>query len=75
MKQRGTGAPRFLGRNADPGTCAGLPGIVLPAGLAGGNLPVGIALDAPAGTDRRLLGIGLSIEEVLGRVPAPAMAS
>jgi Asp-tRNA(Asn)/Glu-tRNA(Gln) amidotransferase A subunit family amidase len=65
---------RFLGRNADPGTCAGLPGIVLPAGLASGNLPVGIGLDAPARTDRRLLGIGLSIEQVLGRLPAPALS-
>jgi len=64
----------FLGRNADPGACAGLPGIVLPAGLMNGNLPVGIALDARAGGDRRLLGIGLGIESVLGRLPAPAMA-
>jgi Asp-tRNA(Asn)/Glu-tRNA(Gln) amidotransferase A subunit family amidase len=66
---------RFLGRNADPGTCAGLPGIVLPAGQTKGDLPVGIALDAPAGADRRLLGIGLSIEGVLGWLPAPALSS
>ena len=63
----------YLGRNADPGSCAGVPGICVPAGLTQAKLPVGLALDAPAGADRRLLGIGLSVEQVLGRLPAPAM--
>jgi mandelamide amidase len=57
-----------MGRNIAPGSSAGLPGLVLPAGLADG-LPVAIELDGPAGSDRRLLGIGLAIEGVLGRLP------
>jgi mandelamide amidase len=35
------------------------------------GLPVGIELDGPLGTDRRLLAIGLAFEAVLGRLPAP----
>ena len=60
-----------VGRNISPGSTAGLPGLVLPAGLADG-LPVAIELDGPAGTDRRLLGIGLAIEALLGPLELPA---
>lgn len=57
-------------RNTDPGSNAALPGLSLPMGLAGG-LPVGLALDGPAGSDRRLLAIGAAIEAVLPPMPAP----
>ncbi len=60
-----------MGRNIAPGSTAGLPGLVLPAGLADG-LPVAIEIDGPAGTDRQLLGIGLAIEEILGALQPPA---
>lgn len=53
-----------VGRNIAPGSTAGLPGLVLPAGLANG-LPVAIELDGPAGSDRQLLAIGLAIEALL----------
>jgi len=59
------------GRNIAPGSTAGLPGLVFPAGLTGTGLPVGIEFDAPAGSDRALLALGLSLERVLGAVPAP----
>jgi mandelamide amidase len=62
-----------LGRNTDPGSCAGLPGLALWAGMTRDGLPVGIGFDAVAGADRRLLGIGLSVEQALGRAPAPAV--
>ncbi|MEF7614584.1 indoleacetamide hydrolase [Aquincola sp. MAHUQ-54] len=60
-----------LNRNADPGSVAGLPGLSVPAGLTAGGLPVGLELDGPIGSDRRLLAIGMAIEAVLGPLPAP----
>ena len=54
-----------IGRNIAPGSTAGLPGLVLPAGMANG-LPVAIELDGPVGTDRKLLGIALAIEQMFG---------
>jgi indoleacetamide hydrolase len=61
-----------ISRNIAPGSTAGLPGLVLPAGLAHG-LPVAIELDGPSGSDRKLLGIGLAVETLLSRLPMPAL--
>ena len=61
----------FFGRNVVPGSTAGLPGLVLPVGLTRDGLPVGIEFDGPAASDRALLGLGLSLERALGRIPAP----
>ena len=59
-------------RNTDPGSNAGIPGLTIPAGLGPTTgLPVGLSLDGPRGSDERLLAIGLAIESVLGRTPAP----
>jgi mandelamide amidase len=63
--------PTAMGRNIAPGSTAGLPGLVIPGGLADG-LPVAIELDGPAGSDRRLLGIGLALEALLGTLRPPA---
>ncbi len=60
-------------RNTDPGSNAGIPGLSIPAGLTAGGLPVGLELDGPLGSDEKLLGIGLSIEALLGTLPAPAV--
>ena len=59
-----------ISRNIAPGSTAGLPGLVIPAALASA-LPVAIELDGPAGSDRKLLGIGLAIEALLGPLPSP----
>ncbi|HEY1225826.1 MAG TPA: indoleacetamide hydrolase [Ramlibacter sp.] len=62
----------LLIQNTDPGSNAGVPGIQLPMGLgASTHLPVGLELDGPAGSDRRLVGIGLALEQLLGRLPPP----
>ncbi|HEY8049285.1 MAG TPA: indoleacetamide hydrolase [Ramlibacter sp.] len=65
--------PNFLLfiQNTDPGSNAGVPGINVPMGMVqGGRMPAGIELDGPAGSDRRLVAIGMAVEQVLGRVPA-----
>jgi mandelamide amidase len=59
-------------QNTDPGSNAGVPGIQIPVALgASSKLPVGIELDGPAGSDRRLLAIGMAMEKLFGRLPAP----
>jgi Asp-tRNA(Asn)/Glu-tRNA(Gln) amidotransferase A subunit family amidase len=59
-------------QNTDPGSNAGVPGIQLPIALgASTKLPVGLELDGPAGSDRRLLSIGMAFEKLFGRLPAP----
>jgi mandelamide amidase len=60
-----------MSRNIAPGSTAGIPGLVAPAGLTRDGLPVGIELDAPQGTDRGLLALGRAVEGILGKVPAP----
>jgi indoleacetamide hydrolase len=67
--------PTAMARNIAPGSTAGLPGLVLPAGLTAEGLPVSLEFDGPAGTDRVLLGIGLALEVALGRLPAPVLGS
>jgi Asp-tRNA(Asn)/Glu-tRNA(Gln) amidotransferase A subunit family amidase len=69
----GAPAPTFMTfiRNTDPGSVAGLPGLSVPAGASAAGLPVGLEIDGPAGTDARLLALGLALEALLPRLPAP----
>jgi indoleacetamide hydrolase len=60
-------------RNTDPGSNAGIPGLSLPVGLTKSGLPVGLELDGPVNSDRRLLAIGLSMEQAFGRLPPPKL--
>jgi len=52
-------------RNTDPASNAGIPSISLPAGSSSQHLPLGIELDGPAGSDRRLLAIAAAIAAAL----------
>ena len=61
-----------VARNIAPGSTAGLPGLVLPAGLTRAGLPVAIEFDAPAGADRALLALGLGLEHALPTLPGPS---
>jgi mandelamide amidase len=58
-------------RNTLVGAAAGLPGIVIPAGMTENGLPVGVEIDAPPGADRKLLSIAGTIEELMPRLPKP----
>ena len=58
-------------RNTDANAVAGIPGVSLPMALTKRGLPVGIEIDGPANSDRRLLGIALTLEKILGSLPAP----
>jgi indoleacetamide hydrolase len=62
-----------VSRNIAPGSTANLSGLVLPAGLTSGGLPVALEFDGPTGSDRALLVLGLSLERVLGHLPAPTV--
>jgi len=57
--------------NVRPMTVTGIPGMSLPVGLTKTGLPVGLELDAPEGTDRNLLSLGLAIERLFGKLPPP----
>lgn len=60
----------YLIQNTEPAASAGIPGIQIPVGLGNSTgLPVGIELDGPQGSDRRLLAIGQLLESIIGRVP------
>ena len=60
-------------QNTDPGSLAGIPGIQVPVGFGTATkLPVGLELDGPSGSDRRLLAIGMALDSVFGRLPPPS---
>ena len=57
--------------NTRPINNAGIAGLTIPMGMTADGLPVGVEIDGPADSDRRLLAIGLQMEKILGPVPRP----
>jgi indoleacetamide hydrolase len=73
IELNGRQVPTFptFARNVGPGSTTGLPGISLPMGITTHGLPMGIALDGPAMSDRKLLAIASAIEALLPKIPEP----
>ena len=69
VELRGERAPTFPTyiRNTDPGSNAGLPGVSVPAGNTSGGLPVGMLLEGPENSDRRVLEIAAAFEAAARR--------
>ena len=65
-------AREAFGENIALATSAGLPCLVVPAGLTATGLPVGLEFAAPAAHDDALLSLGFALEAVLGPVDPPA---
>jgi mandelamide amidase len=53
-------------------SAAGIPSLVVPAGVTDDGLPVGISFDGLPGSDRALLAIGHAFEKARGPFPLPS---
>jgi mandelamide amidase len=62
---------KAIARNIFMAPRLGVAALNIPAGLSNG-LPVGLQFDALPGRDSELLGLGIAVEKVLGRLPAPS---
>lgn len=52
-------------RNTDPSSNAGIPGLTIPLAVSAKDLPIGIEIDGPEGSDAMLLAIGAEIEALI----------
>jgi mandelamide amidase len=59
-----------LAKNVFPSSCAGLPGITMPMGLAPDGMPMGLEMDGRPGEDGKLLGLAARVSAILGPVPS-----
>ena len=64
--------PTYI-HNTDPASIAALPGISLPVGLTASGLPVGMEIDGPEQSDRRLLAIAKTLEQIIGFRARPTL--
>jgi indoleacetamide hydrolase len=60
-------------RNLYASAGAGVPSVVMPAGLSKTALPVGVEIVGPHGADTRLLSIAMAFEDMTGPLPPPVL--
>lgn len=63
--------PAYI-HNTEPGSLVSLPGISLPVGLTADGMPVGMEIDGPENSDRRLLSVAATLEQIIGFSARPA---
>jgi mandelamide amidase len=75
IEVNGKQVPEFpaIARNTHLSGVAGTPSLTIPAGLSSIGLPVGLSLEGLVDEDAALLGLGMSVEAALGRLPAPVL--
>ena len=56
-----------------PPSLAGVPALSLPSGRTRGGLPLGLQLVAPPFAEARLLAVAHGVEQLIGRLPLPAL--
>ncbi len=68
VELNGEQVPTFLSyiHNTDPASIAALPGLSLPVGLTVSGRPVGMEIDGPEQSDRRLLAVAITLESIIG---------
>jgi mandelamide amidase len=61
---------RVVAQNLFIAPRVGAAALSIPVGLSHG-LPVGLELDTLPGSDSELLGLGIAVQAVIGRIPPP----
>ena len=61
--------------NTDSASITGQPGISLPVGLTAAGLPVGMEIDGPERSDRRLLAVAKTLEGIIDFRARPPLAN
>ena len=64
---------RLVAQNVFMAPRFGAPALSIPVGMSRG-LPVGLELDALPGNDSELLGVGVAVQAVVGRIPPPSFS-
>jgi Asp-tRNA(Asn)/Glu-tRNA(Gln) amidotransferase A subunit family amidase len=73
IKGRSVSIDDIFSHTVAPCSTAGLPGLVIPTARTTSGLPTALEFDGPRGSDRALLAVGLSMENLFGRLPPPVI--